>query len=244
LASNDALARFDGTTGKLIQNSAVSLNDIGDMTGLNILSSNFLKSNNIVNSTENFALELPNSADGYLTVFGTKYDGSQNGKVLSMNNNTITPIALTPADVVSSVFTSTNNTIALYDGTTGKVIKTSGVLCDASNNLTGINAITTTGLVNGFNITKNGVATNTLIGATAYTTSGANNVSLGNNTLTLTSGIDNCAIGVNSQKSNTTSSRNISIGSTSLEFLTSGTDNIAIGNSSIKNINNSVNLAI
>ena len=44
---------------------------------------------------------------------------------------------------------SIDNSIPIFDGTTGKVIKSSGVVCDASNNLTGVNAITSGGLING-----------------------------------------------------------------------------------------------
>ena len=146
LASNDALARFDGVSGKIIQNSIVTLTDTGDMTGLNSISSTYIKGNFHVNNTQDFFLELPNANDGLVGINGSKYDATQNGKVLSMQNNKITPVALTPSDVVSSVSTSTNNTIALYDGTAGKAIKTSGVICDTSNNLTGVNTITSTGL--------------------------------------------------------------------------------------------------
>jgi hypothetical protein len=42
-------------------------------------------------------------------------------------------------DVSSSISSSVSNAIPLYDGTTGKLIKSSGVLCDSSNNLTQIN---------------------------------------------------------------------------------------------------------
>ena len=140
---------------------------------------------------------------------------------------------------------SVDNSIPRYDGTTGKVIKSSGIVCDASNNLTGVNSITS-GQVNGLNITKNGVATNTLVGATstAYTTTGSNNSGYGNECLLKTSGTNNCAFGALSQKNNTTASRNISIGTSTLETLVSGTDNIAIGDLTLKVSNNSGNIAI
>ena len=70
LASNDALARFDGVSGKILQNSIVTLTDAGDMVGLNSIKSTYLKSDNHVNSTENFFLVLPNTSDGLIGYMG------------------------------------------------------------------------------------------------------------------------------------------------------------------------------
>lgn len=42
---------------------------------------------------------------------------------------------------------STDNAVARFDGTTGKVIQNSGVIIDDSNNLTGLNSLTTTTLI-------------------------------------------------------------------------------------------------
>ena len=47
-------------------------------------------------------------------------------------------------DVSSSISVSVNGAVPIFDLTTGKVIKSSGVICDASNNLSGINSITST----------------------------------------------------------------------------------------------------
>ena len=78
LANDNALARFDGS-GKIIQNSNAILNDTGDMSGLNTITSTTVKSINYVNNTNTFSLALPPLNDGYIVLDGSKYDATQNG---------------------------------------------------------------------------------------------------------------------------------------------------------------------
>ena len=116
LASNDALARFDGNSGKMIQNSIVTLTDTGDMAGLNSISSTYIKGNFHVNNSQDFFLELPNANDGLVGINGSKYDATQNGKVLSMQNNKITPIPLPlSGDVSSSISSSVNGAVPIFN---------------------------------------------------------------------------------------------------------------------------------
>ena len=70
--------------------------------------------------------------------------------------------------ITSLTSTSTDNNLARYDGTTGRVLQNSSVSLNDAGDLTGVNSITS-GTINGFYITKNSIASNTLFGATAYT---------------------------------------------------------------------------
>ena len=67
-------------------------------------------------------------------------------------------------DVSSSISSSVSGAVPIFDGTTGKIIKSSGVICDLLNNLTGINTIT-----------SNGYKTNTGVVGELLTASGSVN---------------------------------------------------------------------
>lgn len=64
-------------------------------------------------------------------------------------------VATAGGDVVGPA-SSTNNAVARYDTTTGKLLQNSGVIISDTNNVTGIVALTTTGAIQGTNINATG----------------------------------------------------------------------------------------
>jgi len=84
--------------------------------------------------------------------------GQQGSTAQSWSAGAIVESVLTAADIdelktelglkVTGPATATDNAVARYDATTGELIQNSGVLCDDSNNVTGVAALTTSGAVN------------------------------------------------------------------------------------------------
>jgi hypothetical protein len=114
---------------------------------------------------------------------------------------------------------ATNNGIALFDGTTGKIIKDSASV---------------SGLIQGITIGRGAgaVATNTAVGASALAanTTGSFNTAVGNTALlNNTTGDSNIAIGFAASEANTIGGSNIAIGYAALASNTTGNTNVAIG---------------
>lgn len=130
-ASDNAIARYDNVTGKLIQNSTVILDDAGSLAG--VLNINTIPVTNFVTMTANAG-----SADRLYLSFGadkiaktTTYTfptaNGTAGQVLTSNGagavNWGTP---PPGDVVGPS-SSTINNLSSFSDTTGKVLKDSGI---------------------------------------------------------------------------------------------------------------------
>ena len=176
------------------------------------------------------------------------------GKYLT-TNGTNTSWATNPLGDVVGPASATNNGIALFDGTTGKLIKDSA---------------STDGLIYGLTVGRGagGISTNTAVGASALVanTTGNNNlaigyqagssvvtainttylgsnsglyqtgngnVGVGTNSLTGVSGasiaVQNTAVGKDAMYSNTTGNASIGIGWSSLFTNSTGSNNVAIG---------------
>ena len=122
-------------------------------------------------------------------------------------------------DVVGPA-SATNNGIALFDGTTGKLLK---------------NSSAQDGLIYGLTVGRGagGVSSNTALGSGALSnasTTGGFNTALGRNTLvTLTSGEENIAVGNSVLNLATTGSNNVGVGNASLAATTTGGSNVAVG---------------
>ena len=148
-ATDNAIARFDTTTGKLIQNSLVLLDDSGNLTGI----AGIINSGNI-NTTGNHII-----SSGYieygdiaapgapLANLGRLYKKAGNiGLFWHPNSGSEVDLTSTGGDVFGPV-SSTDNAIALYNGTTGKIIKDSSLIVDGSNNLSGVNNFISSGYI-------------------------------------------------------------------------------------------------
>ena len=108
-ATDDAIARFNGITGKLVQNSLATVNDVGLMTTPSL-------------SVGALQLTTGASAGRFL-----QSEGSGNSSWVELNAGT--------GDVVGPGL-ATDTAIAVYNGTSGKVIKNSGATIDGAGTFT------------------------------------------------------------------------------------------------------------
>ena len=210
-ATDNAIARYDGTTGKLVQNSGVIVDDSANVSGIAALSATTIELGHAsdttlsrssagvvavegvplaVNSTSAThtasTIELGHASDttlarssaGNVSIEGNViyraggtdvpladggtgasladpnadrimfWDDSAGavtwltvGTGLAITDTTIAATGSGTGDVVGPA-SSTDNAIARYDGTTGKLVQNSGIIVDDSNNVSGINSLT------------------------------------------------------------------------------------------------------
>jgi hypothetical protein len=138
-ATDNAVARYNGTTGNLIQNSTVLIDDSGNVTG--------------VTSLNGAPIGNVNGPAGATDNAVARYDGTtgkliQNGVVTIGDTGAIAGASTLngsaiPASIgdVAGPAGATSTAIALYNGTTGKVIGNSTVLIDGSGNVTGVTSV-------------------------------------------------------------------------------------------------------
>jgi len=144
------------------------------------------------------------------------------GKYLTTDGTNTSWSTNAGGDVVGPA-SSTANGIALFDGTTGKLLKDSA---------------STDGLIYGLTVGRGAgaVATNTAVGASALAanTTGVGNAAFGAASLPAnTDGYYNIAIGYQSLQSNTSGYRNTAIGAIALNANNTGTFNTAVGNEAL-----------
>ena len=136
---------------------------------------------------------------------------------------------------VTGPSSATNNGIALFDGTTGKLLKDSA---------------STDGLINGVTVGKGGgnVAGNTVVGAgssLAANTTGSRNTVVGSASLQAnTTGASNTAMGIGAMYFNTTGNYNTAIGDAANQGCVSGGANTAVGCQSLTSNTASNNTAV
>ncbi len=129
-ATDEAIARFNLTSGKLIQNSNITIDDTGN---LSILSNNELRfrdNGNYVgfeapalDADQIWVLPAADGNDGYVLTT----DG--------LGNLTFAPVTGPGLGDVTGPASSTDNAIARFNGTSGKVIQNSSILIDDTGNL-------------------------------------------------------------------------------------------------------------
>lgn len=154
-STDNAIARFDGITGKLIQNSLVIIDDLGNVTGVqNLTASGPIRTNTSVilqdpDTPANLVtIQASNATTGSYTLTLPIDDGTS-GQFLSTNGSGVLSWS-TPAgsgDVIGPA-SSTDNAIARFDGITGKLIQNSSVIIDDLGNVTGIQNLTVNGTTN------------------------------------------------------------------------------------------------
>jgi len=144
-ATDNAIARYDTTTGKLIQNSTVRLDDIGNLLGVNTINGKALPAGNFGDVTGP-AGATDNAVARYDTTTGKLI---QNSVVLIDDLGNLTGVGTIDGKTVptgnfgnvNGPASATDNAIARYDTTTGKLIQNSTVLVDDLGNLTGVGTI-------------------------------------------------------------------------------------------------------
>jgi hypothetical protein len=250
-ATDNAIARFDLTTGKLIQNSGVTIDDSNNVSGVVQLNATTLDTTNI---------EVTNLK---------AKDGTAAGSIADITGVvTITTLSSTTGNIatVNSTTVDTTNievtNLKAKDGTAaGSIANSTGVVTFASSVLTtsDINGGTIDGAVIGgttpaagtftnlvssadaiFNSVRVGrggsrFGTNVVVGtALASNTAGENNTAIGASALNaITTGNGNTVIGSSGLFNNTTGYRNTAVGVTSLYTNTTGYDNAALGENAL-----------
>jgi len=131
-ATDNALARFNGTTGSLIQNSVVAIDDTGNMTGVTI-----------ANATNSVSANLLSTTGADVNIGSAAPPGT--GFMLRTTSPTTavwTDQGLGTGDVTGPG-SSTDSAFALFDGTNGLVIKNSPFTLIGNSILsTGVTALT------------------------------------------------------------------------------------------------------
>jgi hypothetical protein len=270
-ATDNAIARFDGTTGKIIQNSVVTIADsTGNMAGVGTISSGAITSSSLTSGRVLYA--------GTSGLIQDDADFTFNGTTVTMANDaSISGLTVGKgggAQVTNSSFGSnvlgvntsgTENsgvgTSALFSNTTG-VSNTAVGRTALQNNTTGSNntavgryasAANTTGgsntSVGTDALQANTTAdNNTAVGYQAgySNTTGALNAILGTQALyTNTTGSQNIAVGYRAAYANTTGAGSVAIGYTALSSITTGNFSVGIGYEALRDSNSSgVNTAI
>ena len=127
-STDNALARFDLTTGKIIQNSLATLDDSGNLSGINNINMG-----GIAVIAENAEPSTP--ASGFGVLYVNSSDQSLYFKdEAGVNHNLLT---IGSGDVVGPG-SATDHAIARFDLATGKLIQNSVGILDDSGNLSGI----------------------------------------------------------------------------------------------------------
>lgn len=178
-STDNALARFDGTTGKLIQNSGVTADDSGNLTANNLSGTNTGDQTNISGNaatvTTNANMTGPITSVGNATSVAAQ---TGTGSIFAMK---VSPAFTTPdigvATGTSLVLTSTSAT-AFAVGPGGST--NPGILLDASasNAVTGI-VVTMAAAGSGATVSSGSSASNENI---TYRAKGTGTVSIGGNT--------------------------------------------------------------
>jgi hypothetical protein len=223
-ATDNAISRFDGTTGKLIQNSLVTVSDTGaisapvdaSISGLTVgKGGGSLVGNTAVGLS---ALPASNTGTGFNTAVG----------YLSMSNNTSGQ-----ENTAVGVYSLPSNTTGSYNVAIGRTA--------VSTNTTGSNNVG----VGYQSLNSNTTASyNTAVGSqSAYSnTTGANNVALGYQAVySNTTGNGLIGIGYGTLRTNTTGSGNTAVGSfdgtalPAMYYNTTGNANSAFGDGALSN---------
>lgn len=108
-STDNAIVRYDGTTGKLIQNSSATVKDNGEIRGVVLVSTNFI----ITNRIDEFSLGNGVEIDGVLlkdgevdgrdvSADGTKLDGIEAGaEVNTINGDGIAKVTVSSTEPTS-----------------------------------------------------------------------------------------------------------------------------------------------
>ena len=147
IASNDIKLRLTGSGDAAGQQDQITLTGAG---GITITENSGTITFNGNNTNTTYDLIFADEIDGASATL-TGSDSSADALILKggsninvTRNNNIVTFSTTLAGTVGAPSTVTDNSIALFDGTNGSLLSDSALVLDGSNNLTGINSITTT----------------------------------------------------------------------------------------------------
>jgi hypothetical protein len=248
-STDNAFARFDSTTGKLLQNSTgATLSDTGaavftgalDVLGNSTEGSNLKLYEDTDNGTNYVAFKAPDTIASNVTWTLPAADGTS-AQVLSTNGSgtlswatagggasAATPTALgtvygkqtTAAYLTSIGYNAASSVTGSYNSAFGQLALAS-LTSGASNTAIGDETLST--VVTG--------SDNVAVGASSlYYATGSNNTAVGTSAMfnTTTSG-SNTAVGHYAMRLNTTGATNVAVGREALYSNTTGADNVAVG---------------
>jgi hypothetical protein len=136
-STDDALAKYDGTTGKLVQNSNAILSDAGDLTLTGDLFASDIAVSGTIFVPEGRLLPLTvQEADGSPLNANTQNLIFPNASIVSSGN---TVQVVFPADSGGTIVgpgSSTDNALVRWDGTAGVVIQNSNAILTDAGDLT------------------------------------------------------------------------------------------------------------
>ncbi len=113
-STDNTVVRMDGTTGKVIQQSAVTIDDSGNVSGVGTL------------------------ASGTVTVTGNiVVSGTVDGRDVSNDGTTLDGHTTSLATKAIGIASVTDNKLVRFDGTGGKQLQDSAIVVDDSGNITG-----------------------------------------------------------------------------------------------------------
>lgn len=197
-ATDNAITRFDGTTGKLVQNSNATIDDSGNLAAGGTIAA--------VGTVTGSNLSGVNTGDQF--TFGTISVAGQSNVVAEATSDTLTLVAganiaittdagtdtitialtgISAGDVVGPA-SATDNALARFDGTTGKLIQNGSATLDDSGHFATNGNITATGTVGGSNLSGTNTGDQNTFGTISV--SGQSNVvaDTASDTLTLVAG--------------------------------------------------------
>ena len=211
--TDNAVVRFDGTTGKLVQNSVVTIADsTGDISGVGTLNATTADLTNL--EVTNIKAKDGTAAGSIADSTGVVTLGSSVLTTTDINGGTIDNTAIGGATPAAGAFTTLS----------------------ASSTL----SVTGAGTIQGLTVGRGAgaVSTNTAVGASVLangSNTGVDIVAVGRLALTAnSSGGYSVAVGSQASYSNTTGNSNVAVGYTALYSNTTGSNNIAIGQQALQ----------
>lgn len=174
-STDNAVARWDGTTGQLLQDSVVIISDLGAITGVTTLTASGL-----IRSATGLAVEETGAGTDIITIQAPASIAASYTLTLPVDDGTSNQVLTTDGSGVLSWTTpsgtgdvvgpasATDNAVARFDGTTGKLIQNSAVtIADTSGDITagkynGLTITASTGtltIANGKTLTANASTT-------------------------------------------------------------------------------------
>jgi hypothetical protein len=190
-ATDNAVARFDGTTGKLIQSSIASLSDLGDLTGLRDLTASgtpTLGNNTYPTTTGSANQVMVTNGSGALS-FATLASSSLSNTGVTAASYKLTNLTVDAAGRITTASSggpasSTSTGLAYWNGTSGNALLSSTATVSSTGVMSGVVSI------NSLSATNNATTLGVIIGSDSGTiASGAQMIAL--------AGTSSCSVAAN-----------------------------------------------
>jgi nitrous oxidase accessory protein NosD len=139
-ATDNAVARFDTTTGKLLQNSSVTISDTADLAGVKTVA--------LSGSTSGVLTLQPGATTTNHTLTLPSAQGAASSLLQNNGSGVLTWAAASTADTVGPS-SATDNAVARFDTTTGKLLQGSSVTVSDTADLAGVKTVALSGSTSG-----------------------------------------------------------------------------------------------